>query len=282
LRGIFRFEKEGEMHPPSQRNKTIGKVGLAWFLFCTGASVSVLLDPDGFRRISKYYTWTDREILIGAVCYFVAGLGGLVLVVTRLILPFFARRPRIGYGAATPVLAVDVLPRFEDFHALHALASARAARTATLFTLAAGLVIFLLVEQPTWRNEGVPLRVGLTIFGAALVIKALFPLVRSAFSRSRWCCRLRWSLFGRHREPRRYHVFEDGILVQGRSFQRIVPWYDVRHVHFIGDTIGLVGRGELITIPTTAMPSPDAAAQFIQLLDRKALYSSISTATNVP
>jgi hypothetical protein len=262
------------MHPPSQRNKKIGRAGLIWFLFCTATAACVWFDKEGFRNWS-HFTWTDRELAIGAACYFTAGLGGAVLAVTRLFLPPFARRPMIGYDRAAPLLAVDVRPSFEDFHALHARASVRAARTAILVTLLCGIALFVLLEHPTLRHEGVPLRVGLTAFALIIAAKVLLPLISSAVSRSKWWSILCWYLFGRHREPRRYHVFEDGILVQGVTFERVVPWYDVRYVHFFGDTIGLVGRGELMTIPTAALPSHDALAQLIHLLDRKAVYSAV-------
>src|SRR5439155_21840133 len=143
----------------------------------------------------SHFTWTDREIAIGAACYFIAGLGGAVLAITRLFLPLFARRPRIGYGLATPVLAVDVRPRFEDFHALHARATVRAAKTATVITLLFGVTIFILLEHPTLRHEGIPLRVGLMGFGVVLLAKALIPLLRSGVSRSKWWSIIRWKLF---------------------------------------------------------------------------------------
>jgi hypothetical protein len=261
------------MHPPSQRNRTIGIVGLVWFLWCASSAAFCVLDMQDFRDWS-HFSWTDREIYIGAACYMTCGLAGLLLAFTRLILPAFARRPQIGYGVAAPLLAVYVQPRFDDFHTLNAMATTRTAITKTIITLLGGVVIFVLLEHPNLRHEGIPLRVGMITCGTILLAKAIVPILRALFSRSRLWSKLRWSLYGRHREPRRYHVFEDGILVQGVTYHRAIPWYEVRYVHFFGNTIGLVGRGELITIPGEAIPSQDDANALIQLLDRKTAHSS--------
>src|SRR4051794_8351773 len=86
-----------QVQAPSRRNRVIGLAGLLWFAFCGSNVLDVTLDPHGFRAWS-HYSWTDRELMIGSVCWMTAGLGGLILALTRLLLPMFATRPRIADG----------------------------------------------------------------------------------------------------------------------------------------------------------------------------------------
>jgi len=68
----------------------IGIIGLLWFLFFAGTGTFCLVRPDELRNYSSSkYTWTDREIRIGAACNVVVGSAGLQLVFSRLLLPLF-------------------------------------------------------------------------------------------------------------------------------------------------------------------------------------------------
>jgi hypothetical protein len=272
------------IHPRSQRNRFIGLVGLGWFIFCTATAVFIPLFAADFRAWS-HFTWTDREIYIGAACYFVVGLAGLLLAVTRLLLPMFGRSARIGYDVARPLMMIDVpRPRFEDFHALGAATAARAAWSRAFVTLFFGAIIFIIWTHPMTRHEGVPFKAALTTFAVAVAAKTVFPLVRTRLLTTRWGARLRWELFGRHGEPRRYHVFEDGILIQRLSGgQRRVPWYDARHACLIGNTIGMLGRGELIVIPGDAMPTQAMADTLMDVMarNRVAFVNRPAAATNL-
>jgi hypothetical protein len=256
------------VHSPSQSNKRIGLIGLVWFIYCTVSAAGVVLDPEGFRSWS-HFTWTDRELLIGAGCYFTAGLAGLVLAVTRLLLPLFARTPMIGYDVAAPLMAVDVEPRFEDFHVLSKAMAARGAKKKILFTMLFGVVFFIMLEHPLLRRRGIPFHVAAYGVGCLLIVRALFVLVRSLFARTRWWSTVRWMRSQRCHSPRRYHVFDDGILVQGMDYHKVVPWYDVRQAHLFGNTLGMVGRNEMILIPGAALPSEAHVDLLMQLLERK-------------
>ena len=258
------------MHPPSQRNTTIGLVGLVWFLFCTATAIVVPMDPDGFREWSRQ-SWTDQEIRIGAACYFVAGLGGLVLVVTRLVLPrLLARRPRIGDGLAPPLMSIPVVPDFKSFYAVRSRASARAADAAALSAVLAGAVIFILLIHPDWRRNGMTFKASVIAFSGTLVglvgHKYLIGRTAASIKPLFW---LRWKLRARNHEPRQCDLYEDGIHVRGRSFQFRLPWYDAKHATCLDDGIGFVGRGETVVIPARSLPSPEAFDQLMRLLERK-------------
>jgi hypothetical protein len=257
------------VHPRSQRNTYIGVVGLLWFGFCTSVAVLVPLFRDDFRAWS-HFTWTDREIFIGAACYYVCGLAGLVLVITRLIVPLFARSPAIGYDVAPPVMLIDVpRPRFEDFYALGAATTSRAAWGRAGVTLFFGGVIWVIWTHPLTRHDGVPLQTAATLFAVGLAYRTLHPLVRTRLLLTRWGARLRWELFSRHRQPRRYHVFAEGLLVETPGGKRrTIPWYDMRHAYLLGNTIGMLGRGELIVVPGDALPTQAAANLFMDVMER--------------
>src|SRR5690349_12262189 len=119
----------------------IGLAGLLWFLYCTAVTILILSDPQSFRDWS-HFTWTDREIQIGAWCYFVCGLAGLILAITRLLLPRFARRPRIGEPGDMPLFVFDVIPRYEDFRSLQSAATIRAANLNAVLWIAGGVIVF--------------------------------------------------------------------------------------------------------------------------------------------
>jgi len=71
----------------------IGIIGLLWFVFFAGTGIYCLLDPVALREYSApQYKWTDREILIGAACYIVVGLAGLVVAFSRLFMPLLGRK----------------------------------------------------------------------------------------------------------------------------------------------------------------------------------------------
>jgi hypothetical protein len=251
----------------------LGLVGLLWFLFCTATARLVYFNPDQFRAFAakEGATWTDREILIGVACYFTVGLAGLVLVITRLIGPLFYRRVRIDYAQASPLMVFEVVPRYEDFLTLSQATIAKRTWTRLGITLLAGVIIFVMLEHPSMRHEGVSFGIALSIFGGIVLAEILMMLVKSYWSRSTFWLTARWKVNGRLREPRRYHLFEDGVIVQGLTFYRTVPWYEVQHAHLTGNTIGFIGRGELMVIPGEALVSQSSADQLMDLLLRKKL-----------
>ena len=258
------------MHQPSQRNRRIGIWGLIWFLFCAGSAAAVYFDPEGFRGWSKF-TWTDRELMIGAACYFVAGCGGLVLAVTRLFLPMLAKPSLIGYDVAAPLMAIDVEPKFEDFHKLASAVTVRRAKMKILRTVLFGVVFFIMLEHPLLRRQGVPFIRAAYGLCSVLALRAIVLFVRSLVARTRWASTLRWMKSQRYHTPKRYHVFEDGLLVQGMDYHKVIPWHDMRQAHLFGNTLGLFGRDEMILIPGEALPSEGHVDALMQLLQRNKL-----------
>src|SRR5215218_3934747 len=74
----------------TRRSKTLGFIGLLWFLFFVGSAVLSLADPEGLRRYSTY-AWSDRDILLCAICYIVVGLAGGIVAARRLVVPVIHR-----------------------------------------------------------------------------------------------------------------------------------------------------------------------------------------------
>ena len=270
------------MHPPSQRNTTIGLIGLVWFLFCTATAIVVPMDPNWLRDWSRQ-SWTDQEIRIGAACYFVAGLGGLVLVITRLVLPRFARRPRIADGLTPPLMSIPVVPDFKSFYAVRSRASARATDAAALFAVFAGAVIFILLIHPEWRRDGMTFKASVIAFSGTLAglvgHKYLIGRATASMKPLTW---VRWKTLARNHEPRCCDLYEDGIHVRGRTFQFRLPWYDAKHATCLDDAVGFVGRGETIVIPARSLPSPEAFDQLIRLLERKGVLPALDSPPDSP
>jgi hypothetical protein len=262
------------LHQPSRLNRSIGTLGLIWFLFFAGSGFLVLNNPQSLRDFSKFTPadrWTDREILIGSWCYIGIGFAGAILFITRLILPMFARRPKIGDGATAPLFSFDVTPHFEHFHAFNALATARSAKIDAFIWLGGGAVMFIAIVHPQMRHDGKSFKTAVIAFGFVLLIRVVNKyLLRRILAGWRLWSLARWYLNWRHRAFRRVHFFDDGILVRSYEFRIVLPWYDVTYARRMDDAIGIVGRGQLVVIPTKGLTFSDVD-QLMRLLDSKSI-----------
>jgi hypothetical protein len=252
------------MRPMSAGSKIIGILGLLWFAAWVSCAIYCLRHPEAVRNFANH-PWSDREILIGAACYSVIGLAGLVPAFTRLVLPLFGRSPRIGRNAAPCLASIGVSLTFAEFEAAYRVRARRELRASILGWIFAMTGVLVFAALGPWLFGGAPrppLLLHFTFYLTAVMIGIAFRLARQTSAAAAW------EDFPYLRESCRYDFFEDGFHVYGYSYSWGVPWAHIRRAERIGDAIMLKVRRQLLVLPLFALAQPGGAIA-VDLLRRK-------------